>query len=135
MGSDRVKKLLRTFVIIVVVGFIFTAGYILYLGPRLAGDNYVRALQTGDNIALRDSVCPDDLLSNILGSGSGVLASLGVTPGGEIRNANYNLIGRAYTFDWVFGSALGVDVSTPIRIHIDAVSPFRFCVREIAPNN
>ncbi|MDZ4766886.1 MAG: hypothetical protein SGI73_20290 [Chloroflexota bacterium] len=128
------KKLLRLVVGIIVVGFVLYSGYFLYLGPKVAGDNYVRALQAGDSLAVRDSVCQDSLFSSVLGSGSGVLAAIGVTPGGEVRNIAYTPFGRSYTFDWVFGGAVGVDVSTPIRLLMDTAGAFRFCVREIASN-
>jgi hypothetical protein len=129
------KKVARTIIGVIIIGFVLYAGYFLYVGPRVAGDNYVRALQSGDSLLVRDSVCQDSVFANVLGSGSGVLTALGVMPGGEVRNAAYTPFGRAYTFDWVFGGAVGVDVSTPIRLAIDTAGAFRFCVREIASNS
>lgn len=125
------KRLLRALVGVLVLGFVLYASYFLYLGPRVAGDNYVRALQTGDSLAIRETVCQDGVFSAVLGSGTGVLAALGVTPGGEVRNAAYTPFGRQYTFDWVIGGNDLINVSTPIRLSIDTAGAFRFCVREV----
>lgn len=126
------KKLLRrilALLVILIVGFAVIFGYLV---PRSTGDRYVQALQAGDSLGVRAVVCQDTPLSAAIGSASGMLAAVGITPGGEARNAAYMPLTGAYTFDWVIGGVVGLDVSTPVRLSIAATSPFAFCVREIA---
>jgi len=126
------KKLLRRILAlfaILIAGFAFIFGYLV---PRSTGDRYVQALQTGDSLGARAVVCQDTPLSAALGSASGVLAAVGITPGGEARNAAYMPLTGTYSFDWVIGGMINLDISARVRLQIAANSPFSFCIREIA---